>query len=89
MFSNGSLPFTHNHIEIIHREDIRHKGNSPGGLPLGTPMSAWFGATFDKEKDNFMSDYDNETVIFPDDDRVNNFFLMSMIPNSEEYYGQG
>ena len=74
MFSNGTLPYERSHVNSLNDEDLTF-GLLPSKSPRA-PLQAWFGATLDSDRREYISDV-NGKVIKTDDQKFfhSNYWL--------------
>ena len=81
MFSNGTLPYDRNHVNTLNAENIikaskAFTGSATGGAQFA-PIMAWFGATLDHERREYISDISGK-VIKTDDQLFEAKFWLAM-----------
>ena len=74
MFANGTLPYERSHVNSLNEEDLTF-GLLPSKSPRA-PLQAWFGATLDSDRREYISDVTGK-VIKTDDQKYfhSNYWL--------------
>ena len=78
MFSNGTLPYERSHVNTLNAENLTY-GLVPSEKPRA-PILAWFGATLDYGKREYLSDIDRKVIQTDDQELFNsNFWLYTSL----------
>ena len=82
MFSNGTLPYERSHVNSLNEENLTF-GLRPSKSPRA-PIMAWFGATLDSDRIEYISDVTGK-IIKTDDQTFfhSNYWLNMIIGRSE------
>ena len=76
MFSNGTLPYERSHVNTLNAENLTY-GLLPSETPRA-PILAWFGATLDYEKREYVSDINRKVIKTDDQELFNSNFWLYM-----------
>ena len=72
MFSNGTLPYKRSHVKSLSDVDFTYKTRHQA------PIQAWFGATLDYEKQEYLSDVTGEVIYIDNQLEFNATFWLVM-----------
>ena len=72
MFSNGTLPYKRSHVKSLSDVDFTY------GTRHQAPIQAWFGATLDYEKQEYLSDVTGEIIHIDNQQEFNATFWLVM-----------
>lgn len=76
MFSNGTLPYERFHVNTLNAENLTY-GLLPSETPRA-PILAWFGATLDYERREYISDISRKVIKTDDQELFNSNFWLYM-----------
>ena len=76
MFSNGTLPYERFHVNTLNAENLNY-GLLPSETPRA-PIMAWFGATLDYERREYISDISGKVIKTDDQELFNSNIWLNM-----------
>ena len=88
MFSNGTLPYDRNHVHTLNAENITRAsevftGDETGGAQFA-PIKAWFGATLDHKRREYISDISGKVIKTDDQLSEAKFWLVMFVGGLSE-----
>lgn len=76
MFSNGTLPYKRSHVNTLNEENLTF-GLRPSKTPRA-PISAWFGATLNYERREYISDINGQNIETDDQNEFHSIYWLNM-----------
>ena len=76
MFSNGTLPYKRSHVNTLNGENLTF-GLRPSKTPRA-PISAWFGATLNYERREYISDINEQNIKTDDQNEFHSIYWLNM-----------
>ena len=78
ILSNGTLPYKRSHVATLSAEDFALGLRQSLSLWNHAPILAWFGATLDYERREYLSDVTGEVIQIDDEKEFNATFSLNM-----------
>ena len=78
ILSNGTLPYKRSHVATLSAEDFALGLGQSLSLWNHAPILAWFGATLDYERREYLSDVTGEVIQIDDEKEFNATFSLNM-----------